>query len=134
MVRKSIGLALFEELKTQLLSGTYTTANKKLIAYIEPCCSYLGYGFGLKHMAIAIDEFGVTTYDSTRGQENIDSKKTADLNNLAIIEANAIGEGKRLLDELTTFLNENFADYPLYSVPTIGKKLVNSITDKVYRL
>lgn len=134
MVRNSIGVALFDELKTQLLSGTYTSLNKKLIAYIEPCCSYMAYAFGLKHMAIAIDEFGVTTYDSTGRQENIDTKKTADMNNLAIIEANAMGEGKRLLADLTDFLNANYADYPLYTVPTTGKQLLNKITDKVYRL
>jgi hypothetical protein len=134
MVRNTIGVALFEELKTQLLSGTYTSLNKKLIAYIEPCCSYLAYGFGLKHMAIAIDEFGVTTYDSTGRQENIDTKKTAEMNNLAIIEENAIGEGKRLLADLNDYLIKNYADYPLFTVPIIGKQMVNKITDKVYRM
>jgi hypothetical protein len=133
-VRNTIGTALFEELKAQLLAGTYTTLNKKLIAYIEPCCSYLAYGYGLKHMAIALDEYGVTTYDSTGRQENIDSKKNAEMRNIEIITENATAEGRRLLDELKTFLIDNYADYPLYTVPETGSKLVNVADDKVYRM
>lgn len=134
MVRNITGVPLFEELKSQLVIGVYTSLNKKLTDIIEPACSYLAYGYGLKHMAIALDEFGVTIYDSTASRDNIDSKKTADMSSIDIISENAISEGKRLLNALSDFLIENYADYPLFVLPETGKKLVNKADDKVYRM
>lgn len=129
-VKNLICIDQYDELVTQLQTGSLTAANESLIAKIEPYVAKRALYETLPSLRISITPEGIhllSATDSATLQQSASDKEISDLRH-------SLKEGDLgfISDEeaLKTFITENISDYPLiadspcYSTSPISRKYV----------
>jgi hypothetical protein len=105
----------YEELVTQLKTGTVSVVNRKLIDKLEPIISKRALFLALPSLAVSIEAEGITMYssnDSVVQKQNAGAEEKKQLM-LSLKEGDFGFEADEA--ELSGFLKENISDYPLIS-------------------
>ena len=108
-----LGTALYDELKTQSRSGTFTSANLTLIGKINPVMKFRVLADGAPIFTYKMRNKGIVTQSS----DNAQPVTFAELDRLT---AYFTDRYQTFADRLMKFLIENETTYPLYSDPGDG--------------
>lgn len=120
----------FEELVTQLQTGSVSPTNAKLIAKLEPIIAKKALYLTLPHMAVSVEGEGLTMYSSN---DTVVQKQLASENEKRhLMDALKSGDLGYESDEaeLIAFLKENIGDYPLIASSPCWTGLPNDGTMK----
>lgn len=126
-IRPILGTALFDQIKSQIISGSISSNNQNLLEYIIPAVALLTGAEACLELPFTISEDGlVINSTSSSMTQNVKSSPQAN-----IIEARmkmAEANGKAFLSILSTYLYDNHSTYPLYESDSKAY-VTNPITD-----
>lgn len=99
----------YDTLKAQVLSGSVSSDNEKLLNFIKPAVAYLTIANGLTDMNVKVGDSGVVTFRNISTTTNKAYEATSDKIQDAIIKK-ATEDGNAYLKRLRDFLNKNASD------------------------
>lgn len=134
-IKPTVGSGLYDELHTQHSAGTLSANNVKLMEYIELATANLAFASGFASLAIDVNDLGITEgYNADTKQKNL--KPAAKESRSDMVSALQT-EGEKHVRDLSQFLYDNHADYPLFEASTAYNvepytKFNNTIDKKHY--
>lgn len=114
-IAKTISPALLAEIKTQLLAGTVTANNQKILDLAIPALAHLTMYEALPALSAVISQDGIITFSSyqlTNRESEIANDK------ILYLRKKHEDNGKTYLAELRGYLDHNASLYPLYEQAT----------------
>lgn len=109
-IRSVLHDELFDEIKDQILNGTLTDDNKKLLRYIRPIVANFTIAKAIDKLPLEISGAGISIIYTAGSSE----KKPADINRNASLKNSCEAEAENLLKQLSDFLHKNADTYPLF--------------------
>lgn len=120
-----IGQPLFDEIKQQILAGTVTTNNGKILKYIRKAVANKTIYEAIPKLSSFMDEFGIReNFLSMIMTTTADQPVRNELISLRMNHANKEGETNLL--RLKKHLVDNATDYPLFVLPSETSVSMNS--------
>ncbi len=139
-IKPRLSVALFDEIKAQIVSNTVSANNLKLIPFIKGALAKYTISEAIVEMGLMIDDKGLTIYTSgTTNTHSVNLRNPAPQSNMTMLMQKCLREAEQKLKELEDFLNENHADYPIYEAstsykPTISADITNKEGQGYYRV
>ena len=114
-IKRLICTDQYEEILTQLRTGSLTSNNAKLVAKLEPIIAKKALYLTMPSLAISVEAEGILMYSSN---DSVVQKQSAGIEEKKVLMC-SLKEGdfgyEQDEDELDVFLQENIADYPVIS-------------------
>lgn len=107
------GQALYDEIKSQVVSGSITTANKKALALIKSAVANITISESLRMQTVSWTDNGLQLISTSSSLTQV-NESPVDEQKIDLIKNEFRALGMRDLDKLKKFLYDNHADYPLY--------------------
>jgi len=126
-LKQTLGLPLFNQIKTQIAGQNVNDANQILLNIIKPAMANLCMASAIFKGDFRFDENGarLVSTTSTGGSDTSKIKAPADANTKAANAAHSQELGQSYLGELSQYLQANADTYELY-VPTTNVEFDNS--------
>jgi len=124
-IKPLIGASLYALLLSQVKAASLTPANLALLPYVQEASVYLALQQAIPQLAVKITERGLVLDGSEGTLEQNYTQKPAESMKIGALMRDIGLQVERSVNALTVFLNDNAADYPLYTVPnsdTIDQK------------
>ena len=113
-LQPKLGTTMFNELKTQIIGGTLTTANTTLLNdYIQPMLLYWVQAEAPAAISYKFLNKGLM-------QQSSENSSTSSLDEINFISQKYKDKAEWYTERLVNFLLENDADYPAYRNPESG--------------
>lgn len=132
-----LGTTLFEEMKQQNISDTFSAENRKLIPFIQPAIAHSVMADAILELPINIESNGAYTFKFV-ADDDTSSKQTSADNHLSAYINQQKTIAKVWLSQLTDYLNTNYLLYPKFAqdskayIETGKEQYRNKKTDKSY--
>lgn len=118
-LKQIVGLALFNEIKTQVLARNVNENNALLLSMIKGAVANITMATAIYKGDFRFDENGARLVSSTSsGNDTSKIKGLADPNTKRDISNKCLELGQNYLQELKQYLEGNAATYPLYAATT----------------
>lgn len=116
-IQSITGVALFNEIKAEILDLDVSVANKKLLPYIKRCLCNLTIGESLRMRTVSWTDYGLQMISTSSSLTQV-NESAMDLQRTEAIRNEFMSIGKKAMMDLRTFLYANVADYPLFEADT----------------
>lgn len=104
---------LFDEIKTQILSGSVSANNKNLLKFICPAVAYLTIARALIQLDVKLTPDGVQAF-STSDRMAQDVRTPAELQRIANLSHQLTADAQAKLAQLREYLHRNISSFPLF--------------------
>ncbi len=112
-IRTTICTEFFDELKAEVLAGSISAENQKVLDKIKPAVANLSMAKALNELSFEISELGITL-SAISDREDRNAKHPAPDSRLSLLSRELQQYGNAYLGELIQFLADNIDDYPTY--------------------
>jgi hypothetical protein len=121
-LQPKLGTTMFNELKTQIIGGSLTTANTTLVNdYIQPMLLYWVQAEAPAAISYKFLNKGLM-------QQSSENSSTSSLDEINFISQKYKDKAEWYTERLVNFLLENDADYPAYRNPESGLDIIQPDT------
>lgn len=110
-IRAALGNELYDEIKSEILSGSVSDDNHYLFKFIYPAVANLTMNEALVELGTRIDTYGVTFYTGTANNKQVNKQ---DAKQVGILQMKSNEAGLNYLSQLSKYLQENADTYPLF--------------------
>lgn len=123
-IQPILGKALFQEIKSQILSSSISPANKELLKSIYPAVAWKTIHHAIPKLIGYTDEFGI---QEDFISNSIDVKSATEFGNdiISLKIRTTDTEGESYLNKLYDYLITNSTTYPLFVRPTSDEIAIN---------
>jgi hypothetical protein len=129
----TIGDDMVATLKAELLTGSVSPVNQKLINLIVPAVAWLTLADSVQELPITIDAEGLSVLPSNMVSDNIEQRNNPSEEKIHNLKKKWQSHGNAYKEKLRKFINANHSDYPDFEnselyIPNVSIQVENPST------